>query len=80
MKTSSVSNLQNCGHCTKAKTGLKGHSRHPVPRLLVKKTGERDGMAFHERNYVTGSLGTIYSKQLMPLVLPHGLKLDKYGA
>jgi lipid II:glycine glycyltransferase (peptidoglycan interpeptide bridge formation enzyme) len=48
--------------------------------LLVKKTGERDGMAFHERNYVTGSLGTIYSKQLMPLVLPHGLKLDKYGA
>jgi len=36
---------------------LKGHSRHPVPLLLVKKTGERDGMAFHERNYVTGSIG-----------------------
>jgi hypothetical protein len=55
-KTSSASNLQNCGHCTKAKTGLKGHSRHPVPLLLVTKTGERDGMAFHERNYVTGSI------------------------
>jgi hypothetical protein len=48
--------------------------------LLVTKTGERDGMAFHERNYVTGSIGTICSKQLMPLVLAHGLKLDKYGA
>ena len=47
----------NCGPCTKAKIGLKGHSRHLVPLLLVTKTGERDGMAFHERNYVTGSIG-----------------------
>ncbi|HNQ47146.1 MAG TPA: 2,3-bisphosphoglycerate-independent phosphoglycerate mutase [Syntrophorhabdus sp.] len=59
---------------------MKGHSWHPVPLLLVTKTGERDGMAFHEKNCVTGSIGTIYSKQLMPLVLAHGLRLDKYGA
>jgi 2,3-bisphosphoglycerate-independent phosphoglycerate mutase len=59
---------------------LKGHSWHPVPLLLVTKTGERDGMAFHEKNCILGSIGTIYSKQLMFLALAHGLKLDKYGA
>ncbi len=59
---------------------MKGHSWHPVPLLLVTKTGERDGMAFHEKNCVTGSIGTIYSKQLMALALAHGLRLDKYGA
>lgn len=59
---------------------MKGHSWHPVPLLLVTKTGETDGAAFHERNCITGSIGTIYSKQLMPLVLAHCLRLDKYGA
>lgn len=59
---------------------MKGHSWHPVPLLLVTKTGERDGMTFHEKNCVAGSIGTIYSKQLMSLVLAHGLRLDKYGA
>jgi len=59
---------------------LKGHSWHPVPLLIVKQTGEKDGMVFHEKNCITGSIGTIYSKQLMSLVLAHGLKLDKYGA
>ncbi len=59
---------------------LKGHSWHPVPLLIVTKTGEKDGMIFHEKNCITGSIGTIYSKQLMSLVLAHGLKLDKYGA
>ncbi|MCX5803352.1 MAG: 2,3-bisphosphoglycerate-independent phosphoglycerate mutase [Proteobacteria bacterium] len=59
---------------------LKGHSWHPVPLLLITKTGEKDGMAFHEKNCIHGSIGTIYSKQLMPLALAHGLKLDKYGA
>jgi len=59
---------------------MKGHSWHPVPLLMATKTGERDGAAFHERNCVTGSIGTIYSKQLMSLALAHGLRLDKYGA
>ena len=59
---------------------LKGHSWHPVPLLIVTQTGEKDGMVFHEKNCITGSTGTIYSKQLMSLVLAHGLKLDKYGA
>ncbi len=59
---------------------LKGHSWHPVPLLLVTRTGERDGMAFHERNCNGGSIGTIFSKQLMSLSLAHSFKLDKYGA
>lgn len=59
---------------------MKGHSWHPVPLLLITKTGERDGMAFHEKNCISGSIGTIYSKQLMPLALAHALRLDKYGA
>jgi 2,3-bisphosphoglycerate-independent phosphoglycerate mutase len=48
--------------------------------LLVTKTGGRDGMVFHELNCIAGSIGTIYSIQLMPFVLAHGLKLDKYCA
>lgn len=59
---------------------LKGHSWHPVPLLLATRTGERDGMAFHEKNCTHGSIGTIHSTQLMSLALAHAMKLDKYGA
>lgn len=59
---------------------LKGHSWHPVPALIVTKTGETDGQAFHEKNCLVGSVGTIYSKDLMSLALAHGGRLDKYGA
>lgn len=59
---------------------LKGHSWHPVPLLIVTKTGETDGLAFHEKNCIAGSVGTIYSKELMALALAHGGRLDKYGA
>jgi 2,3-bisphosphoglycerate-independent phosphoglycerate mutase len=61
---------------------LKGHSWHPVPLLLVSNThtAGRDGLAFHEKNCMKGSIGTIYSKELMALALACSLKLDKYGA
>lgn len=61
---------------------LKGHSWHPVPLLMVSNGHEagRDGLAFHERNCLKGSIGTIYSKELMTLALACSLKLDKYGA
>jgi 2,3-bisphosphoglycerate-independent phosphoglycerate mutase len=59
---------------------MKGHSWHPVPLLLVTKTGETDTLVFHEKNCVRGSIGTIYSKELMSLGLAHSFKLDKYGA
>jgi len=59
---------------------LKGHSWHPVPLLIVTKTGETDGLAFHEKNCIVGSAGTIHSKELISLALAHGGRLDKYGA
>ncbi|MEN6616643.1 MAG: 2,3-bisphosphoglycerate-independent phosphoglycerate mutase [Syntrophorhabdus sp.] len=59
---------------------LKGHSWHPVPLLIVTKTGETDGIVFHEKNCVAGSVGTIFSKDLISLALAHGGRLDKYGA
>ena len=59
---------------------FKGHSWHPVPLMLATGTGESDVKAFHEKNCILGSIGTIYSKQLMSLALAHAMKLDKYGA
>ena len=56
---------------------LKGHSWHPVPQLIVTRTGERDGLPFHEKKCVKGSVGTMFSRDLMSLVLAHALKLDK---
>ncbi len=60
--------------------GLKGHSWHPVPLLVITDTGERDGIAFHERNCLRGCIGTIYAKELMTLAMAYGSKLDKFGA
>jgi len=65
-------------HSTPAK--MKSHSWHPVPLLIVADTGERDGISFHEKNCLKGSIGTIYAKELMTLALAYGAKLDKYGA
>ena len=59
---------------------LKGHSWHPVPMLLLTGTGERDSLPFHEKNCLRGSIGTIYSRELMSLALAHAARLDKYGA
>jgi 2,3-bisphosphoglycerate-independent phosphoglycerate mutase len=59
---------------------FKGHSWHPVPLMIVTGTGEMDAKAFHEKNCILGSVGTIFSKQLMSLALAHSMKLDKYGA
>jgi 2,3-bisphosphoglycerate-independent phosphoglycerate mutase len=59
---------------------LKGHSWYPAPLLIVTKTGERDGLPFYEKNCVKGSVKTMFSRDLMSLVLAHALKLDKYGA
>ncbi len=59
---------------------LKGHGWQPVPLMLVTQTGETDNLSFHEKHCLQGSIGTIYSKQLMALALAHASKLDKYGA
>ncbi|MCS7281544.1 MAG: 2,3-bisphosphoglycerate-independent phosphoglycerate mutase [Desulfobacterota bacterium] len=59
---------------------LKGHSWHPCPILILSRYGERDRLEFHEKNCLRGSIGTIYSKNLMNLVLAMSAKLDKFGA
>lgn len=59
---------------------IRGHSWHPVPILLASRNGESDNLEFTERNCLRGSIGTIYSKNLMNLVLALGSKLDKFGA
>jgi 2,3-bisphosphoglycerate-independent phosphoglycerate mutase len=71
-----------------AKTGVPGntqpvdigHSRYPIPLLLVTKTDEQDGIKSQERNCFHGRIGTIYRKQPIPLMLTHAFKLSKYGA
>ena len=66
-------------HSTPA--GLKSHSWHPVPLLLVSSTCRMDGStAFTENVCARGALGNIESKYLMGLLLGHALRLDKFGA
>ena len=60
---------------------LKAHSWHPVP-VLMKAPYLRGGDAdrFDEVTCRGGQIGTITSKELMPLALAHAEKLDKFGA
>lgn len=59
---------------------MKGHSWHPVPILLATRKGGSDNLEFTEKNCLRGSIGTIYSKSLMNLVLALSSRLDKFGA
>lgn len=61
---------------------MKGHSFHPTPIMLYSKQylRYRDRMNFMEVNCKHGSLGRIYSKDLMQLMLAYSAKLKKYGA
>ncbi len=60
---------------------MKGHSWHPVPVLLSAPYLRYDPCErFTEREALKGSLGRIYSMQLMSLMMAHAGKLKKYGA
>jgi 2,3-bisphosphoglycerate-independent phosphoglycerate mutase len=60
---------------------MKGHSWHPVPALIVASCcGADREPRFHEKSARGGSLGTQASKDLMPLLLAHAGRLDKFGA
>ncbi|MDD3803397.1 MAG: 2,3-bisphosphoglycerate-independent phosphoglycerate mutase, partial [bacterium] len=60
---------------------LMAHSHHTVPLLLVSKhPRSSDVKSFSERECLKGSIGRIYSKQLMPLLLASTGKLKKFGA
>jgi 2,3-bisphosphoglycerate-independent phosphoglycerate mutase len=67
-------------HSTPAK--LRSHSWHPVPFLLWAPASVRPDTQseFGERNCASGSLGNIPALDTMPLVLAHGMRLNKYGA
>lgn len=67
-------------HSTPAR--LRYHSWHPVPLLLWAPATAREGLstAFGERQCARGALGTFPSADLMPLMLAHGRRLQKYGA
>jgi 2,3-bisphosphoglycerate-independent phosphoglycerate mutase len=60
---------------------LKAHSWHPVPALMLAPY-LRGGQAarFDEVSCRGGELGTIPSKELLPLALAHAGKLEKFGA
>ena len=58
------------------------HSWHPVPVLLwAPKTARIDDQtSFGETSCARGSLGTFAATSLMPLLLAHAERLEKYGA
>ena len=60
---------------------LKAHSWHPVPVLLHGKYARVDTVqTFDEIACSIGLLGCRPMVNLMPLVLAHALRLQKYGA
>jgi len=60
---------------------MKGHSWHPVPVLIRGSFCFADGVdRFHEKNCLTGSIGTLASKDLIGVLLANAGRLDKYGA
>lgn len=60
---------------------LAGHSWHPVPTLLWARNARTDGVfAFSEKSCVAGGLGPRFpATSLMPLLLGHAERLDKFG-
>jgi len=67
-------------HSTPAK--LRSHSWHPVPTLLWAPATVRADFekAFGERACERGGLGTIPATTLMPLMMAHAERLEKFGA
>jgi len=61
---------------------LKTHSWHPVPLLLWAPATIRPdrSTAFGERACDTGGLGIFPSSDLLPLLMAHALRLEKFGA
>jgi 2,3-bisphosphoglycerate-independent phosphoglycerate mutase len=62
-------------------TQMAAHSWHPVPTLLWSTRGQRDDVQrFGERWCAAGALGIRPTKTLMPIMLAHAGRLQKYGA
>lgn len=62
-------------------TQMAAHSWHPVPTILWSTRGQRDDVArFGERWCAAGALGIRPTMTLMPIMLAHAGRLQKYGA
>jgi 2,3-bisphosphoglycerate-independent phosphoglycerate mutase len=60
---------------------LRSHSWHPVPVLLSADSCRTDlSQRFTESAALTGGLGQLEARFLMPLALAHAGRLQKYGA
>lgn len=60
---------------------LKAHSWHPVPVLMsAPHLRGGDGDSFDEVACRHGQIGTIPSKEIIPLAMAHAGKLEKFGA
>jgi 2,3-bisphosphoglycerate-independent phosphoglycerate mutase len=61
---------------------MKVHSWHPVPLLLwaPKTVRPDDQKTFGETSCAHGSLGTFSATAVMPLLMAHAERLDKFGA
>lgn len=59
----------------------KEHSWHPVPLIVhSRRCIPVEGTTFDERGVLRGDLGTIHGPELLPLLLAHAGRLDKFGA
>jgi 2,3-bisphosphoglycerate-independent phosphoglycerate mutase len=60
---------------------LKAHSWHPIPLLIHSPyVRSKKVSGFGETECATGTLGTLQATDVMPLLLAHAGKLDKFGA
>ncbi len=59
---------------------MRAHSWHPVPLLIHSDRARQDRCAFGERACRQGSLGSVRSMDVLPLVLAHAGRLRKFGA
>ena len=63
---------------------LRAHSWHPVPVLIkapfLRGGDGSQGKGFDEITCRSGQIGTILSKELIPLAMAHAGKLEKFGA
>jgi len=62
-------------------SNMMSHSWHPIPILVHSKNGRHKTVSgFGETECSMGTFGTIQTKELMPLLLAHADKLNKFGA
>ena len=60
---------------------MKAHSWHPVPFLLYGPNLRNDAAArFTEDEAAKGALGDLHGTNVLPLLLAHAGKMQKFGA